>query len=181
MKEDLYEELELPEGVAANKTDAVITIKGPEGEVKRELKALGVNIGVEKNKITLAAKKATKREKKMLYTYRAHIKNMVLGVQKPWEYKLKICSGHFPISAEVKNKTFILKNFLGEKMPRESAIPENVEVSVSGADITITSPDKELAGKTASNFEQLTRITDKDLRRFQDGVYIIEKPGQKAS
>jgi large subunit ribosomal protein L6 len=32
-------------------------------------------------------------------------------------------------------------------------------------------------GQTAASIEQLTRVTDKDTRVFQDGVYITEKPG----
>jgi len=179
MKQDIQEEVEAPSGVTVELSDSMMTVKGPKGEVNRAFKAPGIKISVKDNKITLTAKKATKREKKMLYTFRAHLNNMINGVQAPWLYKLKVCSGHFPIIAEVKNNVLFVKNFLGEKIPRESMIPQNVDVKISGADITIESPDRELAGMTASNFEQLTRVTDKDLRRFQDGIYITLKAGKE--
>ena len=56
--------------------------------------------------------------------------------------------------------------------------PENVNVKIEGDVIVIESTDKEAAGKTATNIEQLTRITDKDRRIFQDGIYVIEKSGK---
>ena len=45
-------------------------------------------------------------------------------------------------------------------------------------DITIESPDKELAGNTASQLELLTAVKNRDLRVFQDGIYIVNKAGK---
>ncbi len=72
----------------------------------------------------------------------------------------------------------IIKNFLGEKYPRESILSDKVKTKVNGDQIIIESPDIEEAGKTASNIEQRARITGRDRRIFQDGIYIIEK-GQR--
>ena len=52
-------------------------------------------------------------------------------------------------------------------------------VTVQGDKITVESPNKEDAGQTASEIELLTRISKKDPRVFQDGIYIIEKPENK--
>lgn len=179
MKQDVQEEIKIPSGIEVKIADSVVTVKGPEGEISRRLKLIGVTIAVKDNKIMFNSKKATKREKKMLYTFKAHLNGMIKGVQEPWTYKLKVCSGHFPMTVEVKDNKLVVKNFLGEKVPRESKIPENVDVKISGAEITVTSLDKELAGMTASNFELLTRITNKDLRRYQDGIYITLKAGKE--
>jgi large subunit ribosomal protein L6 len=47
---------------------------------------------------------------------------------------------------------------------------------VSGEEVTLRGPNKEDVGQTAADIEQLTRVTDKDTRVFQDGVYITDKP-----
>jgi len=176
MKENLKKEIELPEGVTASLTGKTLAVKGPKGENQRDFAHPSIEVVVEGNKILLNAVNATKREKKMLGTYTAHIKNLVKGVQEKFEYKLKICSGHFPMNVSVSGNKFIIKNFLGEKHPREIMFPQEVEVKVNGEIIEVKSCSRELSGQIVGRIEQMCRITDKDIRIFQDGVYIIKKP-----
>ena len=123
--------------------------------------------------------RSTKKEKKMINTIASHVRNMVKGIQEKFEYKLKIVSSHFPISVELKENEAVIKNFLGEKIPRKSKIPGKVEVKIDKDIITVNSFDKELAGQTAANFEKNTRIRMKDRRIFQDGIFIIDKAGKE--
>ncbi len=172
----IEETMELPKGVTASIENGMLKIKGPKGEVARRLSARGVVMKVDGQKINFKAAKATKREKTMLYTFIAHIGNMVRGVQQPWVYKLKVCSGHFPMTVTVSGATLAIKNFLGEKVPRTCVFPQGVEVKVAGQEITVTSVDRELAGQAAGRLELLTFKPNKDQRTFQDGVYITQKP-----
>jgi ribosomal protein L6P/L9E len=103
---------------------------------------------------------------------------MVVGVKEMHHYKLKICSGHFPMNVAVVGNEFVIKNFFGETVPRKIQIPKGVEVKVNGNDVSVASADLELAGMTASRMENMCRITNRDIRRFQDGCYITEKPGR---
>ena len=179
MKLDFDETLELPAGVTVTADHGNIAVKGPKGEVARRMVAAGVAIKAEGTKVTFTAKKATKREKKMLFTFRAHVKNMVRGVQQPWVYKLKICSGHFPMTVAVTGQMLSIKNFLGEKVPRTCTFKQGVDVKVAGQDITVSSVDREIAGQTAGMIELLTFKPNKDQRTFQDGIYITEKPARE--
>lgn len=179
MKLDLLEEIEVPEGVEVNYESNNLKVKGKDSEISRMINTPKVNISVKDKKVVLEAKKATKREKMHLKTIKAHINNMLSGVLEKHYYKLKICSSHFPVSAAAKGKEFSVSNFLGEKVPRTCKIPENVDVKVEGDMITVESPDKEAAGRAASSIEQLCRITDKDRRIFQDGIYMINKDGKE--
>jgi len=156
----------------------LVTVKGPKGEVKRGFFDPKIQITSADGGIDLKAPRATRKEKTRIYSYVAHIKNMIKGVQIPHEYKLKICSGHFPMNVAMNGNTLSVKNFLGEKTPRTTTVPAGVTVKVEGDKITISSPDLELAGQTASSFERVCRITNRDLRIFQDGIYIIKKAGE---
>lgn len=178
MKKELYQEIEIPEGVEAEMEGTTLKIKGAEGENKRTFDAHNLEFEKKENKIIMGNKKATKKEKKLMNTIASHIKNMIKGVQKKFEYQLKVCFSHFPISVEVKDKEVLIKNFLGENIPRKAKIPEGVEIEVDKDIIKIRSVDKELVGQVAANFEAATRIKKRDKRIFQDGIYIINKAGK---
>lgn len=185
MKTKIESSIEIPEGVSVARNITFLEVKGPKGEVKRIMEKDKVKWKIENNKITLSSEKATKREKKAINTFTAHIKNMLTGVKQPFIYKLKACSGppssHFPMQISIANSIFSVKNFLGEKIPRQIKIRQGVAVKISGTDITVESPDIELAGKTSSDIEQLVRIHDKDTRIFQDGIYAVQKPTKKVA
>lgn len=170
----LRKEIQIPEGVEVQVAE-VITVKKNKFEVKRKLSYPTVILSKKDNKIIIEPKRFTKREKKIINTFKSHILNMIKGVEEPYEYKVKICSSHFPMSVNIEGKKLVVKNFLGEKVPRKADILENADVKIEGDDITIISPDKEIAGQTAANFEQCTRITNRDRRIFQDGLWITKK------
>ena len=83
------------------------------------------------------------------------------------------------MTVKVKGKKLEIKNFLGEKVPRIADIVNDVDVKIEGDEIIITSANKEAAGQTAGNFEKATRITNRDRRIFQDGLWIIQKAGKE--
>ncbi len=176
MLPDIIQKVGIPEGVKVEIVNGTVKVKGPKGENERTFTYKNVKIQVDNGNVVISAKKPTKREKTMIGTFKAHIKNLIKGVAEGYTYKLKICSTHFPITVNVEGREVVIKNFLGEKIPRRCKIPEDVAVKVEGSTITIESVDIEKAGKAASIIEQTTRITNRDRRVFQDGIYITEKP-----
>ncbi len=179
MKKNLSKEIQIPEGIEVKIEGNKLTVKGPEGENSRKFNLGKVNLEKKDDKIILGYEKSTKRDKKTINTTSAHISNMIKGARKKFEYKLKICSSHFPISVKIEGNRAIIKNFLGEKVDREVKIPKGAEIKIEKEIITISSIDKEFAGQAAANFEAGTRITNRDKRIFQDGIYIINKAGEK--
>lgn len=170
----LRKEISIPVGVEVH-IDDFVTVKKKNFEVKKRLSYPTVTLSQKEGKIVIEPKRFTKREKKIINTFKSHILNMIRGVEEPYVYKLKICSSHFPMSVNLDGKKLVVKNFLGEKVPRKADVVENAEVKIDGDTILVTSPDKEIAGQTAANFEQCTRITNRDRRIFQDGLWIIQK------
>ena len=172
-------EIEIPEGVEAEIQKNKLILKGKEGETFREFNLGEINFEKKDKKIILSCEKATKKEKRIINTSAAHIKNMIHGVQKKFEYKLKICSSHFPMNVKFEGNTAIIKNFIGEKVDRKVELPKNVEIKMEKEIITIRSIDKELSGQAAANLETATKIRGRDKRVFQDGIYIINKAGRE--
>ncbi len=176
MKGEVKAELVIPEGVTVTVDSLVVAVKGPKGEDSRDYTYPGVMIGVGSGKVLLSFAKGGKREKRIVSTYQAHIKNMMRGVTEGFTYKLKICSGHFPMNVSVSGDNFIVKNFLGEKAARKCSSVPGVKVKVNGTEVVVEGVSRENAGLVAARIEQLCRITNKDRRIFQDGIYITEKP-----
>jgi large subunit ribosomal protein L6 len=131
----------------------------------------------EQGAIAVRCVMARRKDKALVGTFAAHLRNMVQGVQQEWEYHLKIVYSHFPIKAKVQGQEFVIDNFLGEKNARKTSIPQGVKVKVDGDQVVVTGADLEKAGQTAANIEQACRIKDRDPRVFQDGIYITSKPG----
>ncbi len=158
-------------------TGGIISFKGPKGEVHRKIDNPLMKVEIQDGKVLLSSKKSTKNEKKIIGTFTSHLKNCVKGATEGFVYKLKICSGHFPITVTVKGREFSVKNFLGESYPRTLTLKEGVDVKINGTEITVHGVDLDLVSQTAASFEKLCRITNRDLRVFQDGIYIVEKDG----
>ena len=172
MKKEIKEVIEL-QGTTAEIKNRVVTLKKDGAEISR--KYSGFEIKQEGENLILINEKATKTEKKLIKTIAAHLRNAVKGLQEKFVYELKICYVHFPVTVDVKGNELIIKNFLGEKVPRIAKIPQGVEVKINNDIITVVSHDKELAGQTAATIEKTSKIKYRDRRVFQDGIFITKK------
>tara|TARA_Y100000310_G_scaffold291519_1_gene319532 strand:- start:336 stop:590 length:255 start_codon:yes stop_codon:yes gene_type:complete len=83
------------------------------------------------------------------------------------------------MNVKVDGDKVVIKSFLGETTERVARIMPGAEVEVKGSQITVKSHDIEAAGQTAANLEKATRLTGRDRRIFQDGIYITSKCGRK--
>ncbi len=174
----LEEEIPIPDNVEVKLEGNKLIVKGPKGENVREFFHPKIKISVEDKKIKLTCYFPTKREKRIFNTWVSHIENMIKGVTEGFRYKLKIVYTHFPMRVKIQGDKLIIENFLGEKTPRIAKILPGVKVKIEGDYVIVESHDIEKAGQTAANIEQACRITDKDRRKFIDGIWIIEKPYQ---
>lgn len=176
---DIEEKISIPKEIEVKIEGNTIKVKGPEGENERRLVNPKIKISKKEDFIIIESKKPTKKEKKIVNTFKSHIKNLIKGTEQKFVYRLKICSGHFPINTSIDKNNLIIKNFFGEKKPRKAKIIEGVEAKIEGDIIILKSTDKEKVGQTASNIEQSTRRTNFDRRIYQDGCWMIEKSGKQ--
>jgi len=172
---EIKKKIKIPEGITVEMENTTIKIKGPKGENSKKILEKAIEIKKENDMITVKSIKLNKNGKRAVGTIASLIKNLVSGVCNGYEYKLKICSGHFPMNVSVAGKDVIIKNFLGEKYPRKCTVKGNVELQLNKEIISVKGVNKEEVGQAAATIEQLTRITNRDRRIFQDGIYITSK------
>lgn len=176
---NVEEKIVIPQGVTVNVNGFNLSVTGPKGTVERVLYDPQLKLIVEGQTIVIKSEVMTQREKKLSKTFIAHINNLFKGVTEGHVYKLKICSGHFPMNVSLKNNMLEVKNFIGEAVPRRLQFKEGVDVKLANPEITITGINKEKVSQAAASIEQLMRRPGFDRRIFQDGIYIVSKDGKK--
>lgn len=172
-------EIEIPGGVDVRIEGDKVFVSGEKGCNERVLRDARIKIEKGDKSVFIKLKeglKFGKKDKMMINTFSAHIRNLVDGARKGYVGKLKICSGHFPMAVGVEGRDIVIKNFFGERVPRRVRVMEGVNVKVEGDIIVVKGVDKEKVGQSMARIEQATRITNRDRRIFMDGIWITSKP-----
>ncbi|SIR80932.1 50S ribosomal protein L6 [Natronorubrum thiooxidans] len=171
-------ELEIPDNVTVEIDHLDVTVDGPEGSVTRRLWYPDVSVETEDDSVVIESDAEDAKTNATVGTFESHIRNAFHGVTEGWEYKMEVFYSHFPMQVRVDGDEVVIENFLGEKAPRRTTIHGETDVSVDDERLVLSGPNKENVGQTAADIEQLTRVSGKDTRIFQDGVYITEKPAK---
>ncbi|MFW6173308.1 MAG: 50S ribosomal protein L6 [Elusimicrobiota bacterium] len=175
---EIKKEIKIPNGVEVSVEEKIVHVKGEKGSLTKMLSHPKIKIKIKNNVVELSFPTIPKRkERALMGAFVAHINNMIKGVTEGFEYRMKTVYSHFPIKTSVEGNEFIIQNFLGERSPRKAKILENVKVDTKGENVTVSGIDKEKVGQTVANIERATRIKHKDIRIFQDGVYLVSKRG----
>lgn len=173
---DIKEGIKIPDGVQITVEGKTVSVKGQKGSMSKLLSHPKIDLAVNGNTIQISCSQSPHRkEKALIGTYKAHVRNMVKGVTQGYECTMKTVFSHFPIKTSVDGNNLMIQNFLGERFARRAEILENVKVEVKGEIITLTGIDKEKVGQTAANIERATKVKNRDIRVFQDGIYIVKR------
>jgi large subunit ribosomal protein L6 len=168
--------VEIPSGVNISIEDGRIYIKGPKGEKYRNINNRNIIVEIKENKIIFKVYFPSRKIIRDMNTMVAHIKNDIEGVTKGFVYKLKGISIHFPLKLKLQNNKLIIENYMGGRDIKEIEIPKGVKAILNENEITLEGHDIELLGNLAGLIENSVKPREKDLRKFQDGIYIIQKP-----
>ena len=167
--------IEIPEGVKVNIDNINVSVSGPQGQLQRKLWYPGITIKKADSQVIVETNLSRKEQLAMLGTYESHIKNMIVGVTRGYEYTMKVVYSHFPIQLKTEGEKVIINNFLGEKKSRKANILGNTKVTIKGDQVILNGINKEDVGQTAANIHMATKIKRFDPRVFQDGVYLVEQ------
>ncbi len=172
--------IQVPAEVQLEVEGKAIAIKGPEGELKRNFDRLPIHLEYDDNAGQIVVRSFFGRhfERAIVGTVAGHIKNMIIGATKGFEYKLKIISSHFPMTVQRTGDQIEVKNHYGERAAKYAKIVGDIQVKIIGDDVILTGSDKEDLGQTAANLQEVTRLRGKrrkDPTTFMDGVYLYSK------
>ena len=162
----------IPAGTAVTQEGPTIRVRGPLGELSRPfpdavlVKILGAEILV-----SLADE--LREHKALSGTAVAHIKNMIVGVNKPYEKKLLVEGVGFKADAEGSK----LKMALGFSHPVAVEIPKGIKVVTEKGVINISGIDRDAVGQFAAKIRSIKepepykgkgiRYADEVIRRKQ--------------
>merc|ERR1711970_1597864 len=116
---------------------------------------MGIELALNKTGTTVVAKMyfAKSKQISMLRSVCSHIQNLFDGVEKKFQYRMRLVYAHFPINANITNggKTVEIRNYLGEKTVRVVNLLENVIVEKSPSvkdELVLTGPDIDLVSRS---------------------------------
>lgn len=167
----------IPEGVKLEVDGRRVKVTGPKGTLEEDFSHLPVQFALDGKSLNVYSPWARKREVALVGTALAHVRNMIRGVTSGFTYKLKLVYVHFPVTVKVneKEKKLMIDNFTGEKTSRSAKIVGSAKVKIAGDEVHVQGTSLGEVSQTAANIQLATRIRDKDLRVFLDGIYIFEK------
>jgi len=180
--------IDIPKNVTIHVHSRQIKVTGPRGTLSRDFRHTHLDIYLTnptKDKkryknLRVDFWLGKKKETASIRTVCSHIKNMITGVTRGYEYKMRFVFAHFPITVNIINdgKELEVRNFIGEKMVRKVPMLEGVQITRNEKvkdEIVLTGNDIGLVSQSAANIQQSTSVKEKDIRKFLDGIYVSEK------
>lgn len=138
--------IEIPNNVEVTQDGTTITVRGPKGKLTRMFRDDVVSIEKTDEGMMVEPKTDSKFAHSMWGTTASHIRNMIAGVQEPFEKKLSVEGVGY--RAELSGNTLTLHVGLSHQI--DVVIPEGIDVSVEKNEITISGIDKEAVGSLAA-------------------------------
>jgi len=166
--------VQIPDGVEVKLEDNSLVVRGPKGELSREFKNPQIKLAVKQDRVKFSTEMKRRKTLALLGTWVAHARNMIIGVTKGWEARLKVVYSHFPVKLDQEGDKVLIQNFMGERKPRIAKVIGDTKVELKKDEIILTGINKEEVGQTAANIRQATKIKDRDPRVFMDGIYVVK-------
>ena len=142
--------IEIPAGVTVDLQGQHITVKGPKGELSRDIHE-DIKVAVEGNEILVTRPSDNKNHRALHGLTRALVANMVTGVRDGFSKKLEI-NGVGYRAAKQGNKLVLT---LGFSHPVEMEAPAGITIDVPNqTEIVVSGADKEVVGAVAADIRK---------------------------
>lgn len=164
--------IHVPSGTSVEVKDGVLVVSGKGVVLTRKLDSR-ITVEVEDSNIRVIPKNDELATRALWGTYAAHIRNMVKGIEAPYEKRLVVEGVGY--RAEIQGKDLVLN--LGFSHQMRVGIPEGLSVSVEKNVISVKGSDKEMVGQFSAKVRALKkpepykgkgiRYSDEEVRRKQ--------------
>ena len=167
--------VDIPRGVDIKVEGNTITVKGPRGQLRRELPAR-VSVVVQDGKLVVERASDEPRDRSVHGLARTLVANMVEGVANGFQKSLELVGVGY--RAVKQGKKLVLT--IGYSHPVEVEPPEGIEIEVPAPNkIIVKGADKELVGQVAARIRAIREpepYKGKGIR--YEGEYIRTKAGK---
>ena len=170
------QKIAIPDGVQVTFQEGVLTVKGPKGELTRQVRD-EISFIVMDKEIVVEKKAKTRLAEGLWGTYASHAKNMIIGVTEGYKKELEVRGVGYRV--EMKGKQLAL--YVGFSHPVVFDVPNGLQVSVQDVTITIEGFDKEQVGQFTAKVRRVKKpdpYKDKGVRYV--GEVVRRKQGKKA-
>jgi large subunit ribosomal protein L6 len=150
--------IDLPAGVSIEINNGDISVKGPKGQLKRNIGA-EIIVKQEGNQLIVDRPTEQKRHKALHGLYRTLISNMVTGVTSGYKKNLELVGVGYKASVQGQ----VLELSLGYSHNIFFAVPGEINISsetLKGKNPTVTVEgiDKELVGQIAAKIKSMRKV-----------------------
>lgn len=167
----------IPAGTEVSVTSDAIVVKGKGGTLSRQSHP-SIKVSVANGVAAVEPANSSRLAKALWGTYAAHVKNMIAGVNTPFQKKLQVEGIGYKVELNGKN----LKLNVGFSHPVLVAIPEGITALIEKNIITISGADKDAVGQFAASVREIKKpepYKGKGIR--YEGEVIRMKQGKKAA
>lgn len=169
--------IQIPEGVEVKLDGNVVSVKGPKGQLSKELSS-EMKVTVEENIITVERPNDSKVYRELHGTTRSQISNLIEGVSKGFQKTLEINGVGY--RAQKQGNKLVVN--AGYSHPVEIEPIDGIEIEVpKNTTIIVKGIDKQLVGAVASNIRDIRPpepYKGKGIR--YEGEYVRRKEGKTA-
>ncbi len=154
----------IPKGVEVNINGMVVSVKGPKGQMRKELPE-GVSINREEDKIVCSIpENSSKPIRSKFGLVRSLINNMVIGVNEGYKKGLEIIGVGYKAQSQAPNK---IQLNVGYSHPVIFEAPTEITLTVEGNKVFVSGIDKEVVGQTAAEIRKV-----RPPKNYKDGAGI---------
>ncbi len=143
--------VDIPKGVTVTLDGQIMTVKGPKGELRRELHP-EMSISLEGDQVLVTRPSDQKRHRALHGLTRSLINNMVCGVDKGFSKKLEIQG----VGYKVEQNDAGVRLFVGYSHPVDYSAPSGITISVENpTKLAVEGIDKETVGQVAAEIRKV--------------------------